>query len=375
MHAQGRQSNARACMSALQREHQVAVMLQRSLLPRRPPEVAGVSIAARYLPARDEVGGDWYDMIELPRGAIGVAIGDVVGHGLDAAMLMGQLRTALHAYASEGHGPAKTLELVDRFATSLGEAAMASVAYAVLDSETGQIQFASAGHLPPVIFSEDGSARVLEVSAAPPIGAFSYQGCPEHEVSLRQGETMLMYTDGLIERPRVHLSESMDELIQAVRGAATAEEACLLAMDRMVPLRGPRDDVAVLALQNDAIPEVLELTLPADPAMLSYLRRLLTRWLRERDVEREVATEITIAAGEAAANAIEHAYGPGEGSFEVQAQCLEGTVHVSVADHGHWRPPRGENRGRGLTIMEAAMDDLDVTTDADGTKIMMRRRV
>ena len=91
------------------------MVLQRSLLPKRLVDVVGVSVAARYLPARDEVGGDWYDVFELPRGLIGVAIGDVVGHGMSAAALMGQLRTALHAYAIQGHGPAATLELVDRF--------------------------------------------------------------------------------------------------------------------------------------------------------------------------------------------------------------------------------------------------------------------
>ena len=101
--------------SALEREHRVAVVLQRSLLPRRLVDVVGVSVAARFLPARAEVGGDWYDVIELPHGLLGVAIGDVVGHGIKAAALMAQLRTALHSYAIEGHGPGRTLELVDRF--------------------------------------------------------------------------------------------------------------------------------------------------------------------------------------------------------------------------------------------------------------------
>jgi transcriptional regulator with GAF, ATPase, and Fis domain len=97
--------------AALEHEHRVAVVLQRSLLPRRLPTVVGLSVAARYLPARDEVGGDWFDVIELPPGHVGIAIGDVVGHGTSAAALMGQLRTALHAYAIESHGPARTLDL------------------------------------------------------------------------------------------------------------------------------------------------------------------------------------------------------------------------------------------------------------------------
>src|SRR5581483_10671583 len=127
--------------SALEHEHQVAMLLQRSLLPRALPETVGIKVAARYLPARDEVGGDWYDVIELPRGLVGLAIGDVVGHGVRAAALMGQLRTALHSYAMAGNGPGRTLELVDRFVRSIEVSAMATAAYAVFDPESGNMQF------------------------------------------------------------------------------------------------------------------------------------------------------------------------------------------------------------------------------------------
>src|ERR1700758_633671 len=143
-------------ISAFEHEHRVAMVLQRSLLPKRVTDITGVSVAARYLPAADEVGGDWYDIFELPRGRLGVAIGDVVGHGIRAAALMGQLRTALHAYAAEGHGPARTLELVDRFIHAMAEPAMATAAYAVLDTDTGLLTLASAGHLPPILLRSDG---------------------------------------------------------------------------------------------------------------------------------------------------------------------------------------------------------------------------
>src|SRR5437763_6348444 len=129
-------------LGALEREHRNAVMLQRGLLPRRFATVHGVTVAARYLPARDEVGGDWYDMIQLPHGQVGIVIGDVAGHGLAAATLMGQLRTALHAYALAGHGPGHTLRLVDHFAVSLEEEVMASAALAVVNPEKGVVTFA-----------------------------------------------------------------------------------------------------------------------------------------------------------------------------------------------------------------------------------------
>jgi anti-sigma regulatory factor (Ser/Thr protein kinase)/putative methionine-R-sulfoxide reductase with GAF domain len=362
-------------MNALAHEHRIAAVLQRSLLPRRLSEVTGVSIAARYLPARDEVGGDWYDVIDLSRGRVGIAIGDVVGHGLAAATLMGQLRTALHAYAVEGHGPAHTLELVDRFTRSLQAGAMATAAYAVIDIDSGRLRVASAGHLPPLLISAAGTVRVPELPQAPPLGVFGYKSCPESELTLAEGETILLYTDGLIERPRIALDDSIAELADVVHGARTAEEACLVAMDRMLPMRGPRDDVAVIALQSTAIPDVLELELPAVPGMLAEVRRMLTRWLRSKQIEREVAAEITIAVSEACANAIEHAYGPAGGSFAVQAQRVGDVAEVVVRDAGRWRPPRGENRGRGLKIMQAAMDELEVGRDGEGTRVVMRRKV
>src|SRR2546421_1679138 len=180
--------------SALQHEHRVAMVLQRSLLPKRLAEIVGVSTAARYLPASDEVGGDWYDVFELPRGRLGVAIGDVVGHGVKAAALMGQLRTTLHAFAIEDHGPARTLELVDRFVQAMPGYAMATAAYAVIDPESDSLTIASCGHLPPMIVGP-GGARLLEIEPNAPLGAFPYGSCREHELSLVAGEILVFYTD------------------------------------------------------------------------------------------------------------------------------------------------------------------------------------
>ena len=205
----------------LEHEHSVSMVLQRSLLPKRLADVVGVRVAARYLPAREEVGGDWYDVIELPRGRVGVVIGDVVGHGIAAAALMGRLRTALHSYAIEGHGPGRTLELVDRFVQSLNESAMATAAYAVFDTYTSVLQYATAGHLPPLVIS-GSDTRVLEVTPAPPLGAFPYGRCPEHELSLGSGEMLLLYTDGLVERRGVALSTGIEALASAVRGSRDA---------------------------------------------------------------------------------------------------------------------------------------------------------
>lgn len=366
--------------SALEHEHQMAVLLQRSLLPRALPETVGIKIAARYLPSRDEVGGDWYDVIELPRGLIGLAIGDVVGHGVRAAALMGQLRTALHAYAQEGHGPSLTLELVDRFVQSMGEYAMATAAYAVFDPESSRLRIATAGHPPPIIIS-DREARTLDLTPGAPLGGFPYGTCPEAEFSLEMGETLVLYTDGLVERRGIALTETIEQLASALARARTPERACQISVNEMVPEEGLADDVAIVAMQSTALPEELRLDLPADPAVLSGTRRLLRRWLRQHGGEEPLLSEVALAANEACANAIEHAYAPGPASFQLRAYLEQsgaddpGTVVVTVSDTGNWRPPRGENRGRGLTIIETAVDEFEVDTTPQGTDIIMRRRI
>ena len=288
---------------------------------------------------------------------------------------MGQLRTALHAYAAEGHDAGRTLELVDRFASSLGEIAMATAGYAVVDRDRGVVRYACAGHLPPVVIDPGGQAHAVEVSPAPPIGAFAYATCPVHEIPLEEGAIIVLYTDGLIERPRISLDISIDRLVEALHGTQQAEEACVLAVDRMVPIQGSRDDVAVLALRNDPTPARLYLELAAQPTVLSHVRRAVTRWLAGRGVDRRMAVDITLAVGEACANAVEHAYGPGRGSFEVAGEQIGDEIVVSVRDRGRWRTPRGDGRQRGLTIMNAAMDHVEVQTDESGTRVEMRRNI
>jgi anti-sigma regulatory factor (Ser/Thr protein kinase)/putative methionine-R-sulfoxide reductase with GAF domain len=360
--------------AALEHERDVSIALQQSLLPKRLANVVGVNVAARYLPAGDAVGGDWYDVIELPRGRVGVAIGDVVGHGIAAAALMGRLRTALQSYAIEGHGPGRTLELVDRFVHSLNESAMATAAYAVFDTYTSTLCYASAGHLPPVVISAS-DVRLLEVNPAPPLGAFPYGRCPEHQLSLGTGEILLLYTDGLVERRGVSLTVGMEALARTVRGAESPRDACARAVAGMVPVFGLRDDVAIVGLQNAQVPDELHLTLPAEPRTLAQVRRILRRWLTERGAGEVEVSEMTIAVSEACANAIEHAYAPSPATFELHGWRQNGEIMLTVRDGGRWRSPRGQNRGRGLSVMVAAMDDVDIDRTAAGTEVVMRRRI
>jgi anti-sigma regulatory factor (Ser/Thr protein kinase)/putative methionine-R-sulfoxide reductase with GAF domain len=360
--------------SALEHEHRLATALQRSLLPSELIDVAGVSVAARYLPAADEVGGDWYDVFELPRGKIGAAIGDVVGHGIQAAALMGQLRTALHAYAMEGHPPGRTLELVDRFVQGMPRYAMATAIYAVFDPDTNALTVANCGHLPPIIVGQD-STRILEIEPNAPLGAFPYGRCHEHELTLGSGETLVLYTDGLIERRNTSLTGSIDRLCAVVSDAGSAEAVCELALDHLVPFKGAQDDVAILALEITDVARDLCLRLPARPDVLAGVRRVIRRWLRDLGAGAEDISEITLAVSEACANAIEHAYSPAPAHFDVEATCEEGTATITIHDRGRWRQSRGMNRGRGLSIIETVMDDVAIESTADGTSIVMTRRL
>jgi serine phosphatase RsbU (regulator of sigma subunit)/anti-sigma regulatory factor (Ser/Thr protein kinase) len=360
---------------ALDHEHRSAVALQRSLLPERLPEVAGLDVAARYLPATDEVGGDWYDVIELPGGMIGLAIGDVAGHGVRAAALMGQLRTGLRAYALEGQPPGETLKRLDRLLQSIRGRGMATAAYALFSLETGSLRIASAGHPPPVLVSATGEASLIELVTAPPLGTLPYPTHQELEMSLGPGETILMYTDGLIERRGEALTAGLERLRAAVSVVASAEEICQRVIDRLVPALGSPDDVAVVALRNAPIELDMRLRLPADPQVLAQVRQTLRRWLRSKGAAADEIAAITLACGEACANAIEHAYAPSRASFELEAIHCAGLVTLTVRDRGSWRPPRGQHRGRGLQMIEATVDEVDVRATADGTEILMRRRL
>ncbi|HTU31171.1 MAG TPA: SpoIIE family protein phosphatase [Solirubrobacteraceae bacterium] len=361
-------------LSALRHEQRVAMVLQRSLLPKQLVEAVGVSVGARYVPASDEVGGDWYDMFELDGGRLGIAIGDVVGHGLRAAALMGQLRTALQAYALQGADPGRTLVLVDRFVQALPDFAMATAAYAVLDPDTGRVRVASAGHLPPLVVGGD-TPRVVELIPAPPLGAFPYGHCSEHETTLAPGETLVFYTDGLIERPGIPLTQSIEAMLELLGGQTSVDDLCHLAIQQLVPVEGLRDDVALIAIQNSPVPDELMLEFPAEPRVLSEARRALRRWLRHVGADRDQAAEITLAASEACANAIEHAYSPAPARFTLHARAHAGEVTLTVRDGGQWREPRGEHRGRGLTIMKAAMHEVEANSSSRGTEIVMRRRL
>jgi PAS domain S-box-containing protein len=361
-----------------EQEHHVAETLQRSLLPERLPRIDGVDLAARYIPAGTgaAVGGDWYDAIELRDGRVAVVVGDVVGHGLRAAAMMGQLRNACRAYALVESSPADVVARLNRLVTTGGEDVMATVLYLVLDRETGEVVYTSAGHLPPLVVGPEG-AEFLDGGRSVPVGATESAVFREGSATLPEQATLFLYTDGLVERRDIGLDDRLAQLraaTSAVGGDLT--DICDQVLSGVLGTRAPTDDVALLAVRPAPVArDRLELTLAAEPESLVGLRRRLGRFLHAVGASPEEAFEITLTISEAAGNAIEHAYGPGDEVFFVEASVDEGEVVASVRDTGSWRDQRDQERGRGLTIIEGLMDDVEVMRAAGGTIVRMRRRL
>lgn len=237
-----------ARLSSLDRA--AAVALQRSLLPDRLPAVPGLDVAARYLPGAEVgVGGDWYDLFSLPSGRIGIAIGDVAGNGLHAAVVMGRIRSALRAYALESDDPADVLTRLDRKVQLFEPGAMSTVVYAVLDPATATLTMSNAGHLPPITAGAGEPGRPVRLPPDLPLGA--HPGARRRAVatSLPAGGCLFLYTDGLVEQRRQPLSTGVTVLADALV-CTSADAMCVSAMARMLDDHVAVDDVAVLAVRR-----------------------------------------------------------------------------------------------------------------------------
>jgi anti-sigma regulatory factor (Ser/Thr protein kinase)/putative methionine-R-sulfoxide reductase with GAF domain len=364
-----------------EREHAVAATLQRSLLPERLPDVQGTTMASRYVPgaADVEVGGDWYDVIPLAAGRVGLAMGDVVSRGVRAASVMGQLRNALRAYALDGRPPVEVLDRLHAVLRSLERREMATLAYMVLDPAALSYTLASAGHPPPLVLAPDGGVSLIEEGRGPPLGAIADPGYKEASGVLAPGATLLLYTDGLVERRDMWLDEGIGRLTVAAGTAGGVAPAELVErlLTELVPEGGGEDDVALLAVGLTPLArDRLALRLPAEPPVLASMRRTLRQWLEALGAEELETYDVLVAVTEAAANAIEHAYGPVDAAFDVEAEVSDdGEVALVVRDQGRWRPPRGHNRGRGTLLMQELMDHFEVTTTEEGTEVRMRRKL
>lgn len=355
----------------LQREHEIAAALQESLLPRELPALPRFATAARYLPAAEhsQIGGDWYEVVPVGATRVGLTVGDVVGKGPAAAAVMGQLRSALTGYLLEGHSPAESLRRLDAFATRVNGAAGSTCACLIFDWSTGDLCWAAAGHPPPVVVEESG-ARLLTAEIGPVLGVGGPALPSQHTAPLPPGASVVLYTDGLVERRGEVLDEGLRRLARVVTGAAGLAPAALVRLIVATILTsGQSDDVAIVVARH--LPAPLHLKRPALSRELSGLRRAATTWAELVGLTEDAVYDLELALGEAAANVVDHAYPDGGGEFGTTLEWTGHGVRVTVADQGRWRPEPDDPgyRGRGLAMIRAISDEVDLDSGDDGTTI------
>ena len=367
----------------LQRVHRVdqqretALALQHAILgPAQLPRGFSVRYQAASRPL--QVGGDWYDIVDLGDGRIGFVVGDCVGHGLAAAAVMGQVRSACRALLFENHSPAAALSGLDRFAARLPGAQSTTAICAVLDPETGELVYSSAGHPPPVLAHADGTTEMLENGHTIALGVRPNWVRPEGHVTIPPRATLLLYTDGLVERRRIALEEGLSRLAGVVKHGrmATLDELADQVMSELVPSEGYQDDVVLLLYRQ---PGPLELNFPANVSQLAPTRTALRKWLTQAQLNPEQAIDVLVAAGEAVTNAIEHGHRHRpEGTISLSATALVDHVRLIIADTGEWKTPEvvpDSTRGRGILMMRTLMNDVTISPEAAGTTVHLSARI
>ncbi len=357
----------------------VTEIMQRALLPDALPQIPGMRFSAKYLPAGSgvKIGGDWYDVVQLTNGRIAFVIGDVVGRGVMAASVMAEIRTALRAYMVQGHKLTEVISMLNELLVSMGRSRGATLAILELDPEAEELEAVTAGHLPPLLIEPDGHTRLLEQTHGLPVGVrtgHQYQAC---RYPFPTGSRLLLYTDGLVERRDESIDEGFGRLTVAAQAAAQHTDSSFAdrvyrALVDETPLE---DDVALLAIESVPLEDTLEMTLPARPNVLGGLRKTLGRWLQAAGADENELFDITLSASEAAANAIEHAYGAREASFTVRCDHDGQDVTVTVRDLGRWRTGRRQGGGRGLEIMRSLVDNVTIDSDDAGTAVTMTKRL
>jgi PAS domain S-box-containing protein len=359
----------------------VALTLQQAILgPTKLPH----GFAARYAPAVEplEVGGDWYDVVPMPGQRIGIVVGDCVGRGLPAAAVMGQLRSASQALLLRASDPAEALTDLDTFAGRIPAAECTSVFCAVIDPAAATVTYSSAGHPPPILVSPDGGRSLLDQAQSLPLAVRPARSRRKQaSLAIPPGGTLMLYTDGLIERRHVPLDEGTSAVaaMLAEHGVQHPDALADQVMSGMMPAAGFEDDVAVLIYRHPPAPLNVHVS-AADPSCLAVIRARLRQWLPQAGIGDRDATDILIAIGEAAGNAFEHATADrGDGQEPVQitvtVRAAYAAVEATVTDTGSWRPPREQlgTRGHGIAFMRALMDDVDISTSERGTTVTMTK--
>jgi serine phosphatase RsbU (regulator of sigma subunit)/anti-anti-sigma regulatory factor/anti-sigma regulatory factor (Ser/Thr protein kinase) len=368
-----------------------ATVIQQALLPPAVPVLPGAEIAAAYLVATEgmAVGGDWFDAISDSAGRIVLILGDVVGQGMEAAAVMTQLRAVTRMQLEIDGNIVESLDAVDHFAADVEAASSATLCVARLDPATGEFEYCTAGHPPPLVIGADRAPRYLEPTGAGPLR--SGRGFATRTEDLAVGDVVLLYSDGIIDRPGRAPAASSVELAEAAArvlsgeaypldtGRPSVERLCSQTVELLVRAPGYSDDVTLLAAQRRSLPPQLHATLHADRNAERTVRARLRAWIDALGADRASRDALESAISAYVANAVEHAYAttiPGDVIVDAVLGS-DGRVRAGVSDRGTWKADvtPGANRGRGLSIARTLVPDAVVRHDKSGTTVSLVYRL
>ncbi|MGQ0482540.1 MAG: SpoIIE family protein phosphatase [Pseudonocardia sp.] len=372
------------------RVRDLVASVQEAMLPAGLPVLPGVDLAGRYLAAdSDEAGGgDWYDAVALGGGRVALVVGDVVGHGISAVAVMGQLRAVFADELAAGSDLRAAVRRAQRYAERSPAARAATLCAAILEPVSGALTYITCGHPAPLLVAPGGEARLLATSGGTPLG--TDDPVRVIETRLESGEMLLLYTDGLVERPGAPLAEGQADLAAVVADAAAdrsvgasgldsvVHRVCARATAWLTRRGGLGDDITVLAAQRRPSPVgPFEQEMPARAGLLAMLRQRLEGWLRTLGAGSQDLFSVQIAVVEAVTNAVEHAYPAGtSGGVRIQGR-LEGNgeLVMIVRDRGRWQPvdPVPGVRGRGMVLIQRCMHTVSLDRGEHGTTVTMRR--
>jgi len=356
---------------------ETSLTLQHAMLA---PTELPPGFAVRYEPAVPplEIGGDWYDVLRVGDHRIGIIVGDCVGRGLSAAAVMGQLRSSARALLLTGAEPAMLLEDLDSVAELIPDAFCTTVFLAVLDTESGEFFYSCAGHLPAVLAAPQAKPTLLSDARSVPLVVQRKSSRPQSSVVLPPGSTLMLYTDGLVERRDVSLDDGIARVSETVAGGMhlPVDAVADAVLNEMAPPGGYDDDIAIVVYRQPYAPLAIEKVVTAD--QLTDIRHQLAAWMRAATIPDDRVADIVLAVNEACANSIEHGYrGRKPGKVRVEGENDGARVHLRVIDSGTWKPAPADPgvRGRGLLLIRAVTDWLEMECTPTGTTVDMSFRL
>lgn len=381
-----------AQVAELRRERSAAqdtlTALQDSLLPSGLPVLPGARIAAEYLMAENASGGDWFDAIGLDDGRVVVAVGDVVGSGVGATVVMGELRAVFDETVRRDGDILAALEVIDQRALRITQARATTVCAAVVEPQTGLVTYATAGHPPPLAVDAEQGVTYLPATGDPALGSGRRFRAVEHR--LAEGEMLILYSNGLVRRPGLPMRDSAEvvRMVKAVhQHQAAVPEAGLPLVERvcsgLVEAAGQEgivDDISVLVIERVTPIPALSLSMSVDADVPREMRHRLVAWLKPLGVSGIDVTALQHSVGELVSNAVEHAYTaddpPAHRTVGLDA-CLSGggVLEIAVTDRGRWRSDDPHpDRGRGLAMVQGFCDEVEIERRPNGTQVRLRHR-